>query len=258
MGKENTRNSNGSREQNDGTGKNTRKTPGNSTSTTNPSTETTGGKTLTTTTADQENESPRLAVVNIPVPDQQPLPDNVESIDKKRKNRPKGMKYNKSGNKTGSQKSKGAKPVLDPTFIVNGLYDGLFSGVSGKLGDHWVLSEDELESLSNPTVNIIENLLGSDRLEQMGDAGALVLAAGLILVSKIIQTIMLRKMQPKKIKQGGPINAGQPINQPKGPTSSSSESNSPNPVKQSGKQLPNEDDPSGLKQLLNSVSAASY
>lgn len=211
------------------------KTAGNGSGPANTSTET--GRPNTST----ESESPRPVLVSVPLPG-----GETAEPEKKTRNRPTGLKYNKD-------KSKKSNPTIPTDVLVSSLYEGIFSVAAGRLGDHWKLSEDEADSLAGPTSNIIDNFLGSETLEKMGDGGALILALIVVVSGKVIQSFMLKQMKPKGGKQNATHN-----NTSGAPSGNSQPNGTPTPKQPGREQSASQNDSSPLKQLLDDVSLAAY
>lgn len=198
------------------------------------------GKTETGRQAGRQTEkevNPRNVVVELPTGDNQ----------KKKKNRPTGMKYNKDKKKSNSS----GKASQEMAILVNTFINGGFMIAANKFGSHWNLSPEESDNITQPAARIIAKYLDSEKLEQYSDGLALTIALGAAIIPRAILTASMKnhKKEDKKNVQtsggfGQQVNPGSRVdNQPGNgkPASNAENVNTTN-----------------VKSILEDLSAANY
>lgn len=81
-----------------------------------------------------------------------------------------------------SAKNKGA-PDAESIQMMSLLYAGVFGLLAARLGDHWALSEAELQSIAAPTAAVVQKYLPD---AQMGVEAALVVSLMVVVVPRLM------------------------------------------------------------------------
>jgi hypothetical protein len=179
-------------------------------------------------------------LVSIPVPGEQDPP--------KKKNRPSGMTYNKSGSKT---KKSTSEAGAEMSLLVMSLVQGLFSIAASRLGSHWQLKEDEANNIATPAANILAKYMDSEAMSEHTDVSMLIIALGVAVIPRaMVQTSM--KKEGKKVEQPKPAN-----NNGSGEAAGSSAANRGASAGQPRRD-PGSNDASSIKQLLEPISAVGF
>jgi hypothetical protein len=123
-----------------------------------------------------ENTKVNLVEVEIPV--------KAES----KRGRPKGS----------TQKEKKEKKLQGSD--ISPLIQTVFSLVSLKAGEHWQLSNEEVDSLSKPLCNILDKLNLTEKVSNMSDGAGLILAVIMIIAPRVMITIAQKKEKKEVTK----------------------------------------------------------
>jgi len=118
------------------------------------------------------------------------------------------MTYNKGTKSTGPAKS--GSTAGGSTVMVQSVIQGLFIVVAGRVGEHWVLTDEEATAIAEPAANIIGKYLDTDKLAKYSDPAALAFALGAVMLPRVM--IQIQNKPKKEVKPNVPINGsgGQP------------------------------------------------
>lgn len=224
-------------------------TQGNNTPSNRP-----GARTPTTETenrgpsTDTSQGSPLAVVVELPGSEAAPA---AEDGGKKRKQRPKGLTYNKGG-KAAAKST--AAPSIETQIIMSTLVSGMFGIAATRLGPHWSLTPDETQAIATPATNIMSRMVDSEKLDKYSDGAALVIALSMALIPRVV----ISKSTPEKQKESNvhPIQR-----QPKEGGASDAPRQNPKTATSSGNDVRSTGTPdsqSNVKAFLESVSSQGY
>jgi hypothetical protein len=170
----------------------------------------------------------------------------AEGEKKPRKQRPKGLTYNK-GNKPKVAQANSQDTVLIMTTLIS----GSFGIAAARLGKQWELSPEETNAIAAPATNILTRMIDSDKLEKYSDGAALLIALSMAIAPRAIMTAAAKKPKPANVTPIKPLegvkdNAG-------GKSGEVKTSSAPNVRKDAAA-----DTQSDVKAFLGSVSFPSY
>lgn len=94
-----------------------------------------------------------------------------------------------------STKSKKTNDFKDMEDNINSLVTGLFSVLSGSLGSHWEISNDESKKISKPLFKIVEDFKGIEVINENMKYISLISAIGIITVPRAIISYKLNKQR---------------------------------------------------------------
>lgn len=119
----------------------------------------------------------------------QDIESNVVEIPSPKPREVKKREYTKRKTKAGAVGSE----------QISALLDGIFNVVSLKGGQHWKLNEGESEQISIPLSNILEKMNLLERVTNISDGLALIIATSSIVIPRALITIQIEKnKQPNK------------------------------------------------------------
>jgi hypothetical protein len=122
--------------------------------------------------------------------------ESLEDVPKpKKRGRPAGWRKDES-KKVEEKKVEGLS-ANDVTPILQ----GLFGLVSLKAGEHWNISNQEAEQVAKPLCNILVKLNLSEKVSNISDGTALVIALLTIVAPRVILTASAKKVE-KKVVEG--------------------------------------------------------
>jgi len=162
------------------------------------------GSSGTDTGSTEVQESPRPNLVI------QPPPEGSEP--KQKRNRPSGLKYDKSGKNKAGAATAGPETVV----MAQSVLQGLFAVVAARAGAHWAITEEEAEAIATPAANIISRYIDTEKMAKYSDPAALVIALGVVLVPRVMISIT---------KVGGKLSGPKP-EQPSGKDAENSRADS--------------------------------
>lgn len=81
---------------------------------------------------------------------------------------------------------------------VKGVTDGIFSLIATRAGDHWKLTKDELDNISDPVTNLLGKLKYASKVAENIDVINLSLVMFGVLTPRVSQTISEKKKGGKK------------------------------------------------------------
>lgn len=129
----------------------------------------------------------------------QPPPEGTEPkqrsrgvVKKKKRNRPSGMKYDK----TAKNEITTALAGLETVVMVQSVLQGLFAIVATRAGAHWVITEDEAETIATPAANIIARYIDIDKMAKYSDPAALMIALGVVIVPRVTINVSKKGGKP--------------------------------------------------------------
>lgn len=164
-------------------------TSGNNTNTTN--------NTTSDTTRNDNTSEPTGSPNNHAETDQKPprlvILDKPPTEDKPKRNRPTGLTYNKAAKVNAANKSGGAG--AGAVVMIQSLIQGVFLIGATRLGEHWVLTDEEADAIASPAANIMAKYIDADKLAKFSDPAALVFALGAVMLPRVMIQV---QMKPKK------------------------------------------------------------
>jgi hypothetical protein len=91
-----------------------------------------------------------------------------------------------------------------------------FGLAASRLGDHWIITPEEADTVAEPAVRVLDQLGASELMGKYGDYAALLLAAGIIVVPRLMITKAIIENQGggKKIERKEKKVAGNPAENP--------------------------------------------
>jgi len=106
------------------------------------------------------------------------------------------------------------------TMLVQSAIQGLFSLTANRAGSHWLITDEEAQSISEPTANILAKYLPTDKLNSYSDPVVLLIAVVSIILPRAITSIQAKKVKPNVTR---PTTIPNPPEQPKRQTNRDSE-----------------------------------
>jgi len=94
--------------------------------------------------------------------------------------------------------------IADLKETTSGLIESLFAIISIRLGEHWILEEEEAQKIANPLINMLNKIGVFKKATKNMDAVVLAVALGGIVGSRAITSIQLAKL--KKVVGDNEIN----------------------------------------------------
>jgi predicted nucleic acid-binding Zn-ribbon protein len=98
--------------------------------------------------------------------------------------------------------SKNKTSIADLKETTSGLIESLFAIISIRLGEHWILEEEEAQQLANPLINMLNKYGVFKKATKNMDAVVLAVALGSVVGSRAITSLQLSKLK-KAVDKGG-------------------------------------------------------
>lgn len=195
-----------------------------------------------------ETEKPaRPNLVSIPIPGEPQSVPQGAADKKKKKDRPSGLSYNSKNKRAASAETQA---------LVGLAVGGTFEALSSRLGEHWKLSDQELQNIVRPASNILAKMVDTDKLEQYSDGAALAMALTFALIPRAVQSKNKAKLKKEdKPNAAGPKPASTGSRAETNPSRGANSGPDPHEPRRVETANTKQYDSSNVKFLLESISA---